>query len=141
MPVHDLRCDAAEQHVLLGEFRHRAPDNDDFGPCTHDGCTGTLHTYWGAPARGRKADAFVPVEVDGRRYDTREAWNGYLKGMQKSHPHLAINVEGASRAANRAEAEEVRHGLYRDNGIRNEADYHNRIREAQAEARGRHHHR
>ena len=130
MPLHDLRCDGAEQHVLLNEFRHRAPENDDFGCCAVPNCTGTLHTYWGAPTRERKADAFVPVTLEGISYDTREKWNGYLKNLQKAHPEREITTEGCTSRTWRAEAEEVRHGLYRDNNIRNEAEYHARMRDA-----------
>lgn len=129
MPVFDLRCDGPDKHVLRDEFRMRAPANDDFGACAHPNCPGTLRTYWGETHTVRRADGFVPVTIEGKVFDTRESWNAHVRMLERSHPGKEIVIEGASKRRDRADAEDLRHDLYRDNGIRNEREYHQRMRD------------
>jgi hypothetical protein len=123
MPIFDLRCDGDGAHIVQNEFRHRAPDDLDFGPCAEPGCTGHLRTYWGTPDRERKYDAFTPIEMDGIKYDTRSGWEKRLGQIQRAHPETYIEVTGANRAQTRALQDDIRHDLYRDNGIRNEREF------------------
>ena len=137
MPVFDLRCSLVATHIVRNEFRMRAPDNDDFGCCAHPNCEGRLHTYWGETHSVRKFDAFVPQVLEGKRFETRESWESHLKHLQKSHPGKDIVVEGASKRLDRADAEDLRHDLYRDNGIKNEREYHQRMHDLRRSAPSR----
>lgn len=127
MPIYTLRCDAPGAHIVRDEFRHRAPDDLDFGPCAEAECAGHMRVFWGESGRARKFDAFTPIELDGVKYDTRDAWMKRVGQIQRSNPDMDVNVEANSPRANRAAADEIRHSLYRDNNIRNEGEYHARL--------------
>lgn len=129
MPVYDLRCTAG--HAFIGEFRHRYPDGGAFGPCpctpAVDGapCAAPLTQFWTTPDQLRKADGFVTITIGGQRFDTREAWQKHIRQFQRDRPGEEVVVGSVTPAMWRAEAEEVRHELYQDLGVRNEREYAN----------------
>lgn len=103
--VHDLMC----SECGTGELDRLCP-SDSTPPCSQ--CGSPTRIWWGSGSlRGRTthADAFSPIVAGGKRYSTRDDWNGYLRTMRKQTGNPDWDVEGLTGADKRDWMEEHLH--------------------------------
>lgn len=87
--IHDLRCQSCgylEQDALLRDL------SGDTRPC--DKCAGTMHiTFEFAGRRTLPADGFVPFDLDGVHYGTREEWHARRAQMARNMDEDPANIQ------------------------------------------------